>query len=99
MAACPVRIETLSGVVADTNRSVAEKKTSRRPFQFRDIRRTFETMLAGIGVSRDVRAEILSHGLGGVQDRHYMDTITWTKAASARKLGCPAGCYRERRPP
>jgi hypothetical protein len=28
-------------------------------------------MLAGMGISKDVRAQILSHGLGGVQDRHY----------------------------
>ena len=28
-------------------------------------------MLAKMGVSKDVRARILSHGIGGVQDRHY----------------------------
>jgi integrase len=39
--------------------------------QLRDVRRTAETMLARLGVSRDVRAQLQSHGLGGVQQRHY----------------------------
>lgn len=39
--------------------------------QLRDVRRTAETMLARLGVSRDVRAQLQSHGLGGVQARHY----------------------------
>jgi hypothetical protein len=33
------------------------------PFDLRDIRRTCETMLAGLGISRDTRAQLLSHGL------------------------------------
>jgi hypothetical protein len=28
-------------------------------------------MLAGMGISKDIRAQLQSHGLGGVQDRHY----------------------------
>lgn len=40
-------------------------------FDLRDIRRTCETMLAGMGVSKDVRAQLLSHGLSGVQAAHY----------------------------
>jgi integrase len=40
-------------------------------FTLADLRRTCETHLAGLGISRDVRAQLLSHGLGGVQDRHY----------------------------
>lgn len=44
---------------------------AREPFQLRDIRRTCETMLAALGVSSDVRAQLQSHGLGGVQARHY----------------------------
>lgn len=47
-------------------------KTPARPkIEARDLRRTAETMLASMGVSRDVRAQLLSHGLGGVQQRHY----------------------------
>lgn len=33
-------------------------------FDLRDIRRTAETMLAGLGVSKDVRAQLLSHAFG-----------------------------------
>lgn len=39
--------------------------------QLRDLRRTCETMMAALGVSSDTRAQIQSHGLGGVQARHY----------------------------
>jgi integrase len=41
------------------------------PFGVRDIRRTCETMLAGMGISKDTRAQLLSHGISGVQARHY----------------------------
>ena len=47
------------------------------PFDLRDIRRTCETMLAGMGISRDTRAQLLSHGLSGVQAAHY-DRHTYT---------------------
>lgn len=40
-------------------------------FDLRDIRRTVETRMAGLGISKDTRAQLLSHGLGGVQDKHY----------------------------
>ncbi|MDT3668939.1 MAG: integrase family protein [Aromatoleum sp.] len=40
-------------------------------FDLRDIRRTCETMLAGLGISKDTRAQLLSHGISGVQAAHY----------------------------
>jgi len=40
-------------------------------FLLADVRRTCETRMAELGVSKDLRAQIQSHGLGGVQDRHY----------------------------
>ena len=40
-------------------------------FDLRDIRRTCETMLAGLGIHKDTRAQVLSHGLSGVQSSHY----------------------------
>jgi len=48
-----------------------------------DLRRTVETRLADAGVSREVRARLQSHGLGGVQDRHYdrHDYLHETRAA------------------
>ncbi len=41
------------------------------PFGLGDLRRSVETHLARLGISRDLRAQIQSHGLGGVQSRHY----------------------------
>ena len=45
--------------------------TATAHFQFSDLRRTAETRLAALGTSKDVRAQLQSHGLGGVQSRHY----------------------------
>jgi integrase len=41
------------------------------PFDLRDIRRTCETHLAKIGINKDTRGQLLSHGISGVQDKHY----------------------------
>lgn len=48
-----------------------------------DLRRSVETHLAEAGISRDVRAHLQSHGLGGVQARHYdrADYLPQTRAA------------------
>ena len=51
-------------------------------FDLRDIRRTCETMLAGMGISKETRAQLLSHGLGGVQDAHY-DRYSYAKEKHA----------------
>lgn len=48
-----------------------QKGPQRPKLEPRDLRRTAETMLAAMGISKDVRAQLLSHGLGGVQDRSY----------------------------
>lgn len=40
-------------------------------FDLRDIRRTVETMLASMRVSKDTRAQLLSHGISGIQAAHY----------------------------
>lgn len=47
------------------------KNMKRDPFDLRDIRRTCETMLAELGINKDTRAQLLSHGLSGVQAAHY----------------------------
>lgn len=52
-----------------------------RELQPRDLRRTCETQLAAMRVSKDLRGQLQSHGLGGVQDRHYdMHTYLEEKA-------------------
>jgi len=66
-----LRSETVSAAVFEIATALVECGRSRSIFQGKDIRRTSETMLAGMGVSKDVRAQLLSHGLSGVQDRHY----------------------------
>ncbi len=66
-----MRIETVSVLVRGIAAEMATAKEVRELFQLRDIRRTCETMLASLGVSSDVRAQVQSHGLGGVQTRHY----------------------------
>jgi hypothetical protein len=48
-----------------------EDGTCNKDFQLRDVRRSIETLLAAAGVSKDVRAQLQSHGLSEVQDRHY----------------------------
>ena len=40
-------------------------------FQLKRIRSGVETLLAANGVSREVRGHLQSHGLTGVQARHY----------------------------
>lgn len=50
---------------------MVEDKISPMLFQYSDIRRTSETMMARMGISKETRAHILSHGLGGVQNQHY----------------------------
>ncbi|MFC5487698.1 tyrosine-type recombinase/integrase [Dokdonella soli] len=41
------------------------------PFTVGDLRRTVETRLAAAGVGVETRAQLQSHGLGGIQARHY----------------------------
>ena len=54
-------------------REISKKKEAKgaEPYSWRDLRRTCETMLARMGISKDLRAQLQSHGLSGVQDRHY----------------------------
>jgi integrase len=69
----PLRVETLgeyiSGIV--TTMVECDPPEAPEPFQLRDLRRTCETQMAALQISRDVRAQLQSHGLGGVQARHY----------------------------
>ena len=45
--------------------------TSIDGFQLKRIRSGVETLLAAMGISREVRGHLQSHGLTGVQARHY----------------------------
>ena len=68
-----MRHETISVLVTDIAAKMrsADPPDARESFQLRDLRRTCETMLASLKISSDVRAQLQSHGLGGIQQRHY----------------------------
>lgn len=67
-----VNAETLSGVVQKISKAMVEAKESATTFRGGDIRRTCETMMAGtLGIHKDTRAQLLSHGLSGIQDKVY----------------------------
>lgn len=81
-----LRGETVAQVVTDISAAMMKAKEAREPFQLRDIRRTCETMLASLGISKDIRAHLLSHGLGGVQNRSYnMHDYALEKRAALEK--------------
>lgn len=61
----PISVRTLAGWA---NGMVAK---SIEGFQLKRIRSGIETLLAAKGVSREVRGHLQSHGLTGVQARHY----------------------------
>ncbi|HEY2969009.1 MAG TPA: integrase family protein, partial [Casimicrobiaceae bacterium] len=67
----PTTPYTLTREVRDVAAAMLEKREATEAFSLRDVRRTAETTLASLGVSQDVRAQILSHGLSGIQHKHY----------------------------
>lgn len=65
-------VETPSNMVKRISNALCASKLTVATFRGGDIRRTVETLMAGrLMISKDVRAQVLSHGLTGVQDRHY----------------------------
>lgn len=68
-------------VVAEAMQAAGELESG--PFSPGDLRRTVETRLAAANVSSDTLARLQSHGLGGVQARHYNvhDYLEQTRAA------------------
>jgi len=66
-----VALGTVSGLVTAIRKTMQSSGAATAQFQFSDLRRTAETRLAALGVSKDVRAQLQSHGLSGVQARHY----------------------------
>lgn len=70
-------IGTLSRYVTSISNAMVWAGEAVEPFQMKDLRRTVETMMAAMKVTKDVRAQVLSHGISGVQattyDRHGYD--------------------------
>jgi integrase len=102
-----LRHETLSATVTGISEQMVKAKEARDPFQLRDLRRTAETQLASLKVSSDVRAQLQSHGLGGIQQRHYdkhsyslekkQALEKWAKHLTALKAGEKASVTAIRR--
>jgi hypothetical protein len=55
------------------------------PFSLGDLRRTVETRLAAAGLHSDTLAQLQSHGLSGVQWRHYNRHDYYAEKLSALK--------------
>jgi integrase len=66
-----LRLETISKAVTAISARLTDQHEY-PTFRFGDLRRTCETTLARLGVSKDVRAWLLSHGRSAdVQTKHY----------------------------
>lgn len=84
-----------------TRVSEISKGMKGEPFDLRAIRRTVETMLAGMGISKDTRSQLLSHGISGVQSAHYdrhdyarekrNALVSWEKRLAAISAGKISG--------
>jgi len=83
--AAPMWRNTLSALIKEISDDMVKEGDARAPFQLRDIRRTAETILASLKVSKDVRSHLLSHGLGGVQNQHYDHHTYWSEKRQALK--------------
>lgn len=99
---CGIGIKAVTDLVGTICADMdAAKELERGPFQLRDLRRTAETHMAAMGISSDVRAQIQSHGLGGIQARHYdrHDYMEEKRAAlalwAARLVSKPAAKARK----
>lgn len=67
----PADFNKASAIVREISRQMVAAKEASKPFQMRDLRRTVETMLSAMGFGKDARAQLLSHGLSGVQAQRY----------------------------
>jgi integrase len=65
-------VDTLGKAVAEISAALLKEKKISKRFQLADMRATCETLMARHGIAdKDLRAQIQSHGLGGIQARHY----------------------------
>lgn len=62
---------TVRDAVLEVAAAMVEAGEIDRTFTPGILRKTVETRLAAAGVSKDIRAQLQSHGIGGVQDKHY----------------------------
>lgn len=67
----PAKAWRIGGAASEVARRMVAAGEATEPFTIGDIRRTVETRLAASGIGSDVLAHLLSHGMGGLQNRHY----------------------------
>jgi integrase len=56
-----------------------------RPWSLRDCRRTVETRLAELGVSKEIRARLLNHDVGEIEHRYQHHTFLQEKRQALRR--------------
>ncbi|MGK8437181.1 tyrosine-type recombinase/integrase [Ectopseudomonas hydrolytica] len=66
----PVSADYLSKYYSDAGKALSEAGLTRY-FSWKNVRVSAETMLAGLGVTEEIRSHLLSHGRTGVQAKHY----------------------------
>lgn len=62
---------TISAAVKNVADAMVQDADASEGFVAADIRRTAETLLAKLGVSKDIRIELLSHGRNSLIAKHY----------------------------
>lgn len=67
----PADQTAVSNAVKQIGQAMIEDDEATESFTLGDLRRTVETRLAALRVPLEVRAHIQSHGMGGIQARHY----------------------------
>ena len=68
----PALLDNASHYVTKLSAAMVDDGEAVEPFCLSDIRRSAETILAGkLRISKDDRAQLLSHGISGVQEKHY----------------------------
>ena len=67
----PATYDEFRGIMDPVVASMVSAGELASPFTPGDLRRTVETRLAALGLSEEVRGHLQSHGLSGVQKRHY----------------------------
>ncbi|WP_223415586.1 MULTISPECIES: tyrosine-type recombinase/integrase [unclassified Pseudomonas] len=59
-----------------------------RYFSWKEVRATAESVLAGLGVAKETRAHLLSHGRTDVQDKHYDRNVYLREKIDALEAWC-----------
>lgn len=87
MTASLVSTSYASKFYSEAGRALSEAGKSRY-FSWKEIRATAESVLAGLGVTKETRAHLLSHGRTDVQDKHYNRNLYLSEKKAALEEWC-----------